>query len=285
MLQPILTPEKLWPGGIPASVRPHPTDDLTNGPEKWDFKDWKEECKGWCQFVEEEWVSKTDLNEEMQQRRTLIERWASADQAFRDSYQERAPAPKSAVDYPPHLLSKVYLGQDFFFCLAGVDKRHHPDNYIRLVKNLILLYLHDNKSGNHPLSHSSGREYDQIPELLADSSTIPDFTKLFSHHDLLINLYLHSADFRVVSMTRFGTVVFPYEFSNKIYTVIDQDNLNQGRVAVMTFKPNGETGEYANVLPWNLADMINFYYGLGRPCHRLFDTNDIPFTARYLNKP
>jgi hypothetical protein len=52
MLQPILTPEKLWPGGIPLSVRPHPADDLTDGPENWDFKDWTEECKGWCQFVE-----------------------------------------------------------------------------------------------------------------------------------------------------------------------------------------------------------------------------------------
>lgn len=52
MLQPILTPEKLWPGGIPSSVRPHPNGELTDGPEESDWKDWKEECKGWCQFVE-----------------------------------------------------------------------------------------------------------------------------------------------------------------------------------------------------------------------------------------
>ena len=35
-------------------------------------------------FQQEEWVPMTDLNEETRQRRALIERWASADQAFRD---------------------------------------------------------------------------------------------------------------------------------------------------------------------------------------------------------
>jgi hypothetical protein len=35
-------------------------------------------------FYQEEWVPMTDLNEEMRQRRALIEKWASADQAFRD---------------------------------------------------------------------------------------------------------------------------------------------------------------------------------------------------------
>lgn len=167
-----------------------------------------------------------------------------------------------------------------------MDKEHHADNYIRLVKNLILLYLHDNRSGGYyPLSHSSGREYGYIPELLADSSTTPDYINFFSHHDLLINLYLHSADFRAVSMTCSGTVVFPMEFSNEIYTVIDQENLNRGRVAVMTFKPNGEIGEYANIFSWNLAEMMNFYYGLGRPCYRLFDTRDTSLTSPVFNKP
>lgn len=50
--QPILTAEKLWPGGIPEFVRVHPTDDLIDGPEEWNWKNWTIECKGWCQFVE-----------------------------------------------------------------------------------------------------------------------------------------------------------------------------------------------------------------------------------------
>ncbi|KAF3394974.1 hypothetical protein DPV78_008544 [Talaromyces pinophilus] len=66
-------------GGIPSTIRLHPNDE-------WSEDELKEESKGWCQFAEEEWIPKTDLNEEMQQRRVLIERWASADQRFRDFY-------------------------------------------------------------------------------------------------------------------------------------------------------------------------------------------------------
>ncbi|KUL85171.1 hypothetical protein ZTR_06242 [Talaromyces verruculosus] len=91
MLEPILSPCELWPGGIPSSIRLHADASLSEG----DDRDWteddkpysadeededfsedtfvREESKGWCQFVHEEWVPMTDLNEEMQQRRALIE--------------------------------------------------------------------------------------------------------------------------------------------------------------------------------------------------------------------
>ncbi|OKL57183.1 hypothetical protein UA08_07331 [Talaromyces atroroseus] len=42
MLQTFLTPEKLWPGGIPPSVHLHQNGDLSED-------DMKEESKGWCQ--------------------------------------------------------------------------------------------------------------------------------------------------------------------------------------------------------------------------------------------
>lgn len=48
MLQLLLTSEKLWPGGIPFFIRTHPADDLTDGPYPDNWKDWKEDCKGWC---------------------------------------------------------------------------------------------------------------------------------------------------------------------------------------------------------------------------------------------
>jgi hypothetical protein len=106
MLEPILSPDELWPGGIPSAIRLHPDADLSEN------DDLREESKGWCQFVHVCMVyyqhqhiffmdcqkinsntiggvvPKTDLNEEMQQRRTLIERWASADQTFRDVNSE-----------------------------------------------------------------------------------------------------------------------------------------------------------------------------------------------------
>lgn len=124
-----------------------------------------------------------------------------------------------------------------------------------------------------------------IPDILIDSSTTPDYIKFFSHHDLLINLYLHPADFRAVSMTRLGTVVFPHERSNSIYTVIDQDNLDLGRVAVMTFKPNGKIGEYANVFAWNFAWMDSYHYGLGWGYDLLFNGEDCNYATPYCNEP
>lgn len=108
----------------------------------------------------------------------------------------------------------------------------------------------------------------------------------FSHHELLINLFLHPADFRAVSMTHSGTVVFPNEYSTTPYTVINQDHLNRGRVAVMTFKPIGEIGEYADLLPWNFAQIIQYRYGLGWAFSELFDyENGRAFAAPYENEP
>jgi hypothetical protein len=45
MLQPILTPEKLWPGGIPSTVRIHQDGDIS-------YHEMREQSKGWCQFVQ-----------------------------------------------------------------------------------------------------------------------------------------------------------------------------------------------------------------------------------------
>lgn len=190
------------------------------------------------------------------------------------------------MDYPQHLLSEVELGEKRFFCLASVDKEQDADNYSRLVKSLILLYLHDDQGNGHPLKHAAG-ESSQIPDLLADSCTTSDYTKFFSYHDLLFNLYLHPADFRAVSMTRSGTVIFPEQYSNIPYTVISQDNLNQGRVAVMTFKPNGTIGQYANLFSWNFAPVMSYYHGLAWPFSEIFnyEHSGCPFAAPYLNQP
>lgn len=86
-------------------------------------------------------------------------------------------------------------------------------------------------------------------------------------------------------MTRLGTVVFPGENSNSIYTVIDQDNLNRGRVAVMTFKPNGKIGEYANIFAWNFVQMDTYHFGLGWHYDMLFDEKEKRFAAPYFNQP
>lgn len=165
-----------------------------------------------------------------------------------------------------------------------MDKEQHPDNYIRLVKCLILLYLHDNKSGSHP-HHWSAKEGSHIPDLLVDLSAVPDCTPFWSRESLLLNLWLHPADFRVISMIRFGTVVFPKE-TNTLYTIIDQSHLEQGRVAVMVFKPNADIAECANLYSNNFGTLLNFHWGLGRSFSDLFDEDgDFPYSQSRCNQP
>jgi hypothetical protein len=44
MLQPILTPKKMWPGGIPSTARIHQDGDIS-------YDEMREPTKGWSQFV------------------------------------------------------------------------------------------------------------------------------------------------------------------------------------------------------------------------------------------
>lgn len=60
-----------WPGGIPSSIRRHEktVEDVTSA------------SRAWRHFVREQWDEGAAVDE---QRRALIERWATADQAFRN---------------------------------------------------------------------------------------------------------------------------------------------------------------------------------------------------------
>lgn len=69
MLEPILSPDELWPGGIPSSIRLHADASLSERDDiDWTEDDYpysadeedadlsedafvREESKGWCQFV------------------------------------------------------------------------------------------------------------------------------------------------------------------------------------------------------------------------------------------
>lgn len=60
-----------WPGGIPSYI----------GRSEKPVDDFEPATHGWRHFVREQWTAGGD---EYQQRRTLIEQWATADQDFRD---------------------------------------------------------------------------------------------------------------------------------------------------------------------------------------------------------
>jgi hypothetical protein len=83
-------------GSIPASVRPHPAGDLS-------AESIHDEIKGWLEFItvnpllcpfslvntsakriKEQWTPLPNPEEDLHQRRNLIEKWATADQSFRD---------------------------------------------------------------------------------------------------------------------------------------------------------------------------------------------------------
>lgn len=64
---------KHWPGGIPSFLRRNEeqVEDVAAASRAWRF------------FLRAQWVDVESVAAE-EQRRTLIERWATADQAFRD---------------------------------------------------------------------------------------------------------------------------------------------------------------------------------------------------------
>ncbi|PWY77483.1 hypothetical protein BO70DRAFT_430414 [Aspergillus heteromorphus CBS 117.55] len=89
---------------------------------------------------------------ELQQRRSLVERWASAEQSFRDAYHARAPTPDSPTEYLPAALHRIIETSQpnggRILCLAPVDRLTNPINYTRGLKFQIMLYRLDGTCGD-----------------------------------------------------------------------------------------------------------------------------------------
>ncbi|GKZ79585.1 hypothetical protein AnigIFM56816_003786 [Aspergillus niger] len=196
----------------------------------------------------EEWIDSESLDEQLQQRRRLMERWASASQEFRDSYQARASLPETALEYPLPLLTRIRHSPKHFFCLAPVDRENNASNYARLIKLLILLYVHQN-DGAHPMEHEP-EPYPQIPALF------PDLTRSAPTPEALITQYcLESADFRYLSMTHAGKILFP-DFYNNIFIVIDQEALNTGQLIMFELHSNGQINSCTRLRPWHTGPIM-----------------------------
>ncbi|KAB8274050.1 hypothetical protein BDV30DRAFT_238018 [Aspergillus minisclerotigenes] len=224
MLQP--KSQASWPIGM-SGIRLHPT--------ALDPEEVVEEAKGWLLFVQEESQPTSTPEDGLRHRRSLIEKWATASQEFREvrttpdfdgllyslsllssawewiktlkhkpaaqSYHNRAAGYASALDYPA-------MTQQTLLVSAPRGPADPSRNYIHLVKFLILLYVHqDEWSGPHPFDlHGAGdASRCHIPELLDPGSPAAAPTML---SEILPALYLAPADFHALSMTRDGTVVF-----------------------------------------------------------------------------
>ncbi|KAJ5443564.1 uncharacterized protein N7458_007436 [Penicillium daleae] len=128
-----------WPAGI-AKVRLEPTDiSRTELPE------------------EEESQPTSTPEDGLRQRRTLVEKWATASQEFRESYHSRAPAYDSALDYPASLLSQLARRPDKrFLSGAGYAPRCHIPELLDLAAptalSEVLPALYLNQADFHALS-------------------------------------------------------------------------------------------------------------------------------------
>ncbi|KAJ6115011.1 hypothetical protein N7486_000789 [Penicillium sp. IBT 16267x] len=229
---------QLWPGGIPAAVRLCPDSDLAG--------DSLEEIKGWCQFLEESRTPIPDPEEDRAQRRALIEKWASADQSFRDSFHLRAPSPNLTGFKGPWASKR-------FICL--VDKSYDPENYSRITKLLILLYIHLQDTIGHPLSFDHGSTTPQLPAFILDPAT---------------------------AMTRTGTVIFPYLDSCE-YVVIDNQSCQDGRLYLLNFAPNGQVAYQARMLPFRLGPLMLLHHSLGHMWSELI--HEKPAASASYNPP
>ncbi|KAJ5313115.1 hypothetical protein N7508_003945 [Penicillium antarcticum] len=120
-----------WPRGIPSFIRRHE--------EPVARKNFDAASRAWRHFVREQWVGGDGAD---QQKRALIERWATADQQFRDSYQSRAPEDEPSFFEGPELADKTFGANDVqsscmvYFCTTELT----PEKEALLAKCILGLF-------------------------------------------------------------------------------------------------------------------------------------------------
>ncbi|KAJ5094623.1 hypothetical protein N7456_010484, partial [Penicillium angulare] len=206
---------KHWPGGIPSFLRRHdePVEDVVAASRAWRF------------FVRDQWVDAEGVAAD-EQRRTLIERWATADQAFRDSYESRAPEDEREFENPKYyqdacLTGLVYRIDDVHICLT----KWTPETQALLAKCLIALfdwdargeYLTYEMSMYYPLEDNQG-----------------DILESFKFRQSVAR-----PDFLDVHMTVEGTALFS-DCLPKL--IIDDRTLETGLCLWVQYENNGRRG-------------------------------------------
>ncbi|KAL7651276.1 hypothetical protein ACMYSQ_011011 [Aspergillus niger] len=214
--------------------------------------------------LQEESHPTSNTEDGLRQRRALIEKWATASQEFRESYHSRSAGYTSAVDYPAQVLSQLTPRPNKrFLCLAPINRETHPRSYIHLVKFLILLYVHqDEWSRRHPFDLRGAGDAPRchIPELLGCP---PAATATTTLSEVLPALYLAPADYRAISMTRQGTVVFA-DGPDLTWFVIDAPGLATGRLTLVEYGSNGDVRVSTLRRPWNMGQTMTFEQVLGK---------------------
>ncbi|ETS79023.1 hypothetical protein PFICI_08876 [Pestalotiopsis fici W106-1] len=247
-------PAKYWPGGIPAHIRCH-GEPIT---ERLD-----EECKGWQLFLEESAQARepgnNDANFEVNQRRKLVDQWASFTQIERDAYQDRAPNRGKSSWYPPELRGdwKRELKQ-YGFCNLLVTQPLSGRNQALWAKIRIMMYRLDG-SGEGP--SIGDLNCDNGIYILKPNAAGPSPVQT---RDFYKWAWVDNALFDRMAMTRQGTVIFHRWGPDKFFA--DQEALNTGLLLLCHFENNGEIAAEVRVSPLLTYEAHCKIYGLG---HRL----------------
>ncbi|KAJ5247417.1 hypothetical protein N7468_002400, partial [Penicillium chermesinum] len=184
--------------------------------------------RSWRFFLREQWIDVQDVEDvenvaAEEQRRTLIERWATADQEFRDSYEFRAPDDERKFEDPNDyqdacLTGLVHKLDDVHICLT----KWTPEIQALLAKCLITLfgwmgdqeYMTTTTSMYYPLEDNQGNILD-----------------IFKFRQSLAR-----PDFLDVCMTVKGTLLFSDCFPKLI---IDDYTLETGLCLWVQYQNNG----------------------------------------------
>jgi hypothetical protein len=85
-------------------------------------------------------------------------------------------------------------------------------------------------------------------------------------------------------MTRAGTIVFP-KVNLREFIVIDQESLNEGRLALMKFKFNGQLENYALLRPMPMGKAMLHLHLEGWSVREVLNGEELDWAARRWNKP
>ncbi|KAJ6028852.1 hypothetical protein N7540_004428 [Penicillium herquei] len=233
----LLRSHSQWPEGIPSFIRRHK-----------EAIEWENLCaatRAWRYFVRQRWVGSSDTAD--QQKRDLIEQWATADQEFRDSYQSRAPTDEPSFFEGPELEDESFVENDTGgFCMVYICITELNEEKEALLAKCILALF----------------EWESGWDFLADRIVM--FMPLKNNQsDMLETFKLHQSvarpDFLDMHMALDGTVLFMDCYAKLI---IDDRTLETGLGLWVEFGTNGiyEKAYRAQIM---LDVLAHCYYEIG----------------------
>lgn len=190
---------------------------------------------------------------EVNQRRRLVDQWASMSQEARDSFQSRAPV-RSERDrdgwYPEQLRSRDWIRRGF--CHLVVEQPLSPRNRALWTKICILMYHLADEDKIHNFGTSS-----QVVTMNPN----PADTGPVKPEDHCRHCFVEPADFSYMAMTSHGTVVF--HAGDRATFFADQETLDTGRLLLCDLDSNGAIRVQSRVWPLWTYMIYCYVYGLG----------------------